>query len=291
MSNSTLPASREYFMPKRKERMAGYIRESDERLAESTTIDSAAKAVREYGEKQGYIYDVVHEYREAIGAYSVPYFQRSELMKALKAAERREFDVFVITEVRALSRKGAGEVFIIYEMLQKYGVRLETIHERFSDDPAGERVLSFEATYAKLEREQSYLRLQRGKADRIAIGKAPNGHHAAYGLILIDTAREVKGQYAFDPEFVYTDENGEDWNRYRVCMFIFDLHKNGGSLHGIASRLNDMGILSPRGGHWTPATLMRLVKNPIYMGEVWANRYVQVETEKSKKAKHEQGEN
>lgn len=182
-------------MPKRRERMAGYIRESDERLADSTTIDSAAKAIREYGEKQGYIYDPVHEYKEAISAYAVPYFQRVVLMNALKAAERHEFDVFVITEVRALSRKGAGEVFIIYEMLQKFGIRLETIYERFSDDPVGELVLSFKATYAKLEREQSYLRLQRGKADRIALGRAPNGHHAAYGYILVDTEREVKGRH------------------------------------------------------------------------------------------------
>jgi hypothetical protein len=55
-------ASWEYMMPKRKERMAGYIRESDPNLTDSTTIDSAAKAVRLHGEKQGYIYDQRHEY-------------------------------------------------------------------------------------------------------------------------------------------------------------------------------------------------------------------------------------
>jgi hypothetical protein len=42
-------------MPKRKERMAGYIRESDPALANSTTIESQAKAVREYAKKEGYI--------------------------------------------------------------------------------------------------------------------------------------------------------------------------------------------------------------------------------------------
>src|SRR5438270_10600286 len=108
-TSSTIPASWEYLMPKRKERMAGYIRESDPTLANSTTIDSAAKAIRVYGMKMDFVYSPEHEYKEAISGYSVPYYQRAELMKAFKAAERREFDVFVITEVRALSRKGQAE--------------------------------------------------------------------------------------------------------------------------------------------------------------------------------------
>src|ERR1700730_17912118 len=98
-------------MPKRKERMAGYIRESDETLADSTTIDSAAKAVREYGKKEGYIYEPQHEYKEAISAYMVPYMERERLLAMLEAAKRREFDVLVVVEVRAISRRQV-EVFI-----------------------------------------------------------------------------------------------------------------------------------------------------------------------------------
>ena len=45
----------EYYMPQRRERMAYYVRESDESLASSVTIDSQAKACLEYGEKQKYI--------------------------------------------------------------------------------------------------------------------------------------------------------------------------------------------------------------------------------------------
>src|SRR5436305_1150038 len=115
-------------MPKRRERAAGYIRESDPTLADSTTIDSQAKAVRLHCQKEGYDYTDKHEYREAISAYLVPYLQRPTLMELLKAAKRKEFDVLVLTEIRALSRRQV-EVFIIYDLLQKYGVRLETIQE------------------------------------------------------------------------------------------------------------------------------------------------------------------
>src|SRR5437588_12139188 len=87
-TTSTIPASWEYLnMPKRKERMAGYIRESDPSLADSTTLESQAKAVRLYGEKEGYLYDVaVYEYREAISAYTVSYMERPQLLKLLEAA-------------------------------------------------------------------------------------------------------------------------------------------------------------------------------------------------------------
>jgi hypothetical protein len=99
-ATSTLPASWEYLMPQKQEIMAGYIRESDQTLADSTTIESAAKAVREYGQRQGYIYPPHLEFKEAISAYQVPYFQRKRLMDMLEAARRKDFHVLVIPEVR-----------------------------------------------------------------------------------------------------------------------------------------------------------------------------------------------
>ncbi len=279
-------------MPKRRERMAGYVRESDPTLADSTTIESQAKAVRQYGEKQGYIYDIsVHEYKEAVSAYSVAYFQRLELMEMLGAAERREFDVLVITEVRALSRKGAGEVFIIYEMLQKYGVRLETITERFSDDAGGELALSNRATNAKLEREQSYLRMQRGKKDRIEIGNAPNGHpKPAYGYIFVDGKTEQKGRYEFNLTTIHIDSTGTKWSEYTVVLFIFDLRERGTGLGRVADILNELGVPPPHqaykysgAAHWQRGTIHRILSNPIYTGEVWANRYKSVKSARTGK--------
>src|SRR5690348_2150685 len=148
---TTATASWEYLMPKKRERAALYVRESDPTLADSTTIDSAVKALREHCTKEGYILQTQHEYKEAISAYSVPYYERPRLMEMLKAAKRHEFDVVCITEVRALSRKGAAEVLLIYQALADANVRLETISEKFSDDPTGELILTWKATYARLE--------------------------------------------------------------------------------------------------------------------------------------------
>jgi len=280
---STLPASWEYLMPKRKERMAGYIRESDPTLADSTTIESQAKAVRIKGEKEGYIYDIaVHEYREAMSAYTVPYMERPQLLKLLEGAKRREFDVVVVSEIRALSRRQV-EVFIIYDMLQKYGVRLETVKEKFEDDAMGRLILGLRAAYAEIEREQSYVRMMRGRKDRLEIGHAPNGHpKAAYGYIFIDSLREVKGEYAYNHTIIHTDRYGEEWSEYKVIVYIFTLITQGESLGSIARTLNDLGIPTPnriaRKGeaHWQTCTVRCIARNPIYIGEVWANRYKKV---------------
>src|SRR6266566_5504655 len=219
-TSSTAQFSWEYLMPKRKVRMAGYIRESDPSLADSITIESQAKAVRLYAEKEGYIYDVgVHEYKEAISAYLVPYMERPVLLKLLAAAKRKEFDVLVVLEVRAISRRQV-EVFIVYDILQKYGIRLESVKEKFEDDAMGRLILGLRAAYAEIEREQSYVRMQRGKKDRIEMSQAPNGHpYPMYGYSLVDTEREVKARYVFNTTVIYTDTEGIAWTPKSVRLF------------------------------------------------------------------------
>jgi len=284
-------SSWEYLMPKRRERMAGYIRESDPSLADSTTIESQAKAVRAYAEKEGYTYDVeVHEYREAISAYTVPYMERLKLIALLAAAKRHEFDVLAVTEVRAISRRQV-EVFIVYDMLQKYGVRLETVKEKFEDDAMGRLILGLRAAYAEIEREQSYIRMQRGKKDRIEIGHAPNGHpKPAYGYVFVDTQYETRAAYAFNNVVIYVDADGVEWTEVKIVLYIFDLIKQGESIKGVAAILNEKGIpppKKPRKGvaHWQAPTVHRILTNKMYIGEVWANKYKRVYDKDKKKSR------
>src|SRR5260221_9724256 len=220
--SGTAPISWEYLMPKRKERMAGYIRESDPTLATSTTIESAAKAIADYGKEAGYIYErEKYEYREAISAYEVPWQKRNKLLAVLDAARRKEFDCLVVTEIRALGRRQV-EVLVIYDMLQKYGVRLETIKEKFGEDAMSKAILGQRAMFSEIEREQSYMRMQRGKMDRAVIGRAPITVSECYTHVLLDTDAEVKGRYELNREIVYTDTHGTPWSRLDVVTFMCD---------------------------------------------------------------------
>src|SRR5947209_9892868 len=233
-SSNTAQFSWEYLMPKRKERAAGYIRESDPTLADSTTIDSQAKAVRLHCQKEGYDYNVAdHEYKEAMSAYLVSYIQRPKLMELLKAAKRKEFDVLVFSEIRALSRKQV-EVFVIYDILQKYGIRIETVQEKFEDSAIGRFILATRAMVAEVERENTYMRMERGKRDRREAGNI-NGHSKpAYGYIFLDTDREAKARYALNETVIYVDADGTEWTEVKVVIYIFDQAFAGISIRSIA---------------------------------------------------------
>jgi hypothetical protein len=64
-------------------------------------------------------------------------------------------------------------------------------------------------------------------------------------------------------------------------VYILDLLKAGGSLHGTANKLNDMGIPTPKksrkgNGCWTASTVQRIAESRMNVGEVWVNRYTRV---------------
>ncbi len=267
---------------RRKERAAGYIRESDPNLLDSATIDSQAKAVRLYCEKIGYEYPPENEYKEAVSAYEVEYKDRPQLMALLHAARRGEFDVVVISEIRALGRKQV-EIFIIYDLLQKNDVRLETIEEKFEDSAIGRLFLSLRSFAAESERETIYKRMERGKKDRRENGNL-NGHpKPAYGYIFQDTVRETNACYALNHRVIHTSEDGMKWTEVKVVQVIFDMALAGNSMRSIAQTLTDKGIPIPKegqtikgrlvSGYWHPSTVNRILTNPLYTGKVVANKY------------------
>jgi DNA invertase Pin-like site-specific DNA recombinase len=272
----------EYLMPKKRERAGRYIRESDERLvAGTTTMESATKLVNAHCENEGYICEPEHEWREAISSVEVPYMERKALLAMLAAAKRHEFDVLVVPEIRAISRRQV-EVLVIYDILQKYGVRLETVKEKFGEDAMSKAILSLRAMFVEIEVEQSKMRMMRGRADRIAIGQAPNCHpYAAYGYCFINTDKEVKGAYIFDHTIIYVDAADNEWSPHKVICLIFKQFMAGESIKKVCRMLNDLGIPPPRRprkrkqeeAFWQAGTLFGMFKNPIYCGEVWTNKY------------------
>src|SRR6266566_2491112 len=118
VSSRILQASMEYLMPEKKKRAIGYIRESKLMALDTPTMESQAKYVREYCRRMGYDYDpATDEYRESQSAYEGPYFERPVLMRAI--GDSKDYDVFVCSEVRSLSRRGPGEVMYLYDLLER----------------------------------------------------------------------------------------------------------------------------------------------------------------------------
>jgi site-specific DNA recombinase len=268
-------------MPKPREIMAGYVRESNPGLAGSNTEESQAHAIREYAKKEGYDYPPEYDYKEAISAYATDYTDRKRLMDLLTDAKHGKFSVVVVSEIRALGRKQA-EVFVVYNTLQKYGVRVETINEKFEDSAMGRLILSHRAAFSEIEVEQIHIRTRRGRIDRLA-GGAVNGHPTpAYGFVLLDTPKEQKAYYSFNHTVVYVDAEGNEWTPYKGARFIFELLSLGETLKGVAAILTDIGVPPPGkpvkapAARWHHTTIHQIACNPLYAGEVYANRYRKV---------------
>src|SRR6266700_576466 len=298
-TQGTAQISWEYLMSKRRERMASYIRESDISLADSTTIESQAKACREYGQKQGYAFNIqAHEFKEAVSGYAVSYTERPKLLKMLEAAKRHEFDVLIVSEIRALGRKQV-EIFVIYDQLQKYGIRLETIAEKFEDSAMGRLILSLRAAFSEIEHDQILLRLERGRQDRVEIGKALNGHsQPGYGHVFIDTARETNAAYALDLTVVHVDETGREWTPVQVIRYMRDRVLQGMSVRSIALRLTQLGIPNPEAGRmrkgkpidkqWSWSTVYRILTDTRIMGGGYGNKYRSVDGKQVKQSREQQ---
>src|SRR5260370_28743624 len=122
-------------------------------------------------------------------------------------------------------------------------------------------ILFLRAMFTEVEVEQSKMRMERGKKDRVAIGQAPKVTALPYRHLLVDTEREVSGRYILNTEVVYTDAEGTDWTRIAVAKFFCDLLEKGGSLRSTCTILNDMGIPTAKGRAWVPATLRGIVTN------------------------------
>jgi len=276
-----------------------YVRESDISLADSTTIESQAKACREYGQKQGYAFNIqAHEFKEAVSGYAVSYTERPKLLKMLEAAKRHEFDVLIVSEIRALGRKQV-EIFVIYDQLQKYGIRLETIAEKFEDSAMGRLILSLRAAFSEIEHDQILLRLERGRKDRVEIGKALNGHsQPGYGHGFIDTARETNAAYALDLTVVHVDETDKEWTPVQVIRYMRDRVLQGMSVRSIALRLTQLGIPNPEAGRmrkgkpidkqWSWSTVYRILTDTRIMGVVYANKYRSVNGKQVKQSREQQ---
>ena len=288
VSSRILSASWEYLL-KKKDICARYIRESNPSLADSTTEESQAKAVREYAIRQDYIAPPELEFREAISAYMLDYTQRKKLMELLEAAKKKLFTVLVVSEVRAIGRK-QSEIFVIYDFLKKLGIRIETINEKFEDDAMGRAILSLRATFSEIEREQTFMRTSRGRRDRLASG-AVNGHpKPAYGYSFLNSVDESNACYQLNETIIYVDAEGNEWSEAKAAKYIFELAFQATPILGICSILNELGIPTPKKAvkgeaRWQTRSVYGILTNRIYIGEVWNNKYKVVYNEKTKKPK------
>jgi hypothetical protein len=183
--------------------------------------------------------------------------------------------VLVVTEYSRLSRRQIEQAVII-DMLQKYGVRVESVTENFDDSSVGVFMRNVFAFISEVEREKTFWRTSRGMYDRCADGGVFSGRgQTLYGYKWVDTQEYKRAHYELNLDTIYTDENHEQWTEVKVVAFIFERCMTGESIRGIAKILTAMGIPTRKGkNYWQPGTVGQILENAeTYAGEGKAFRW------------------
>lgn len=254
--------------------VALYARVSTAKQAEKElSIPDQVRQMQEWCKRQGYAVAVVYE---ELGASATddrrPVFQQ---MIAEACASPSPFDAII---VHSLSRfyRDALEFGLYERKLSKHDVRVISVTQQTSDDPAGEmarKIFSLFDEYQSKENGKHTLRAMQENARQGYF----NGSHPPFGYravpVDIPGRRDNKKKLHIDMVEALTV------NR----IFKFYLEGYRGKVLGVAqvaALLNEQGI-TRRGNRWSKTTISELLANPVYIGEYYFNR-TQAKTQKQK---------
>jgi hypothetical protein len=187
--------------------------------------------------------------------------------------------------LKALIRSGAVHAIFMYDadrgpskpahrllfraMCEQFSVAVRCCHGQVPDGEMGE-VMEFLSAWAK---ERQVHRAQQGSReglrDRARLRGLPINGHAPYGYRLrYDLRHDISVPVAFEP----------DPKVYPTICRIWRLAQEGLAIRAISRKLVEEGIPAPKGGTaWGPATILRLLKNPVCGGRYYALRSKAVE--------------
>ena len=178
--------------------------------------------------------------------------ERPALATARRAAQAGLFDLLLVFRVDRLSRN-LGQLAGLIEELEAAGVAFQSLSEPFdTTTPAGRMMLQMLGVFAEFERASIIERIGAGmerKASRgeWTVGSYPYGYHRG-------------------PEGPGLTPNPAAAQVVRDVFVRYVTHRQGSG--PIAAWLNERDLRTTRGGPWTRASVLKLLGNRVYCGEV-----------------------
>ncbi|MDP9366988.1 MAG: recombinase family protein [Chloroflexota bacterium] len=242
-------------------RAAIYVRVSDQKQEDGTSLDTQEEACRKFAADQGWTVTEGHIYREV---YSGAYLDRPQFDRLRAAIDRRELDRVVVWHSDRFGRDPDERVYLRVEAKRR-GVRYVSVTNPREDTAEGRLVDYIEGYAASVERQSLIRRTQEGTRKRVESGKRLVGCKPVYGYAWADDVdakgRPVRGRLVEDPITA------------AVVRRIFALAATGTALRRIADDLIRDGVPTPkdrRGADGAPAWRHRsvhaILTNPVYRG-------------------------
>lgn len=251
-------------------RVACYARYSSEHQRD-TSLDDQIMIAREYANRLGWSFLEAQIYADA--AISGSSMDRPGVQALLAAAAQRPrpFDVLLVDDTSRVSRDLPDAVRLL-QQLTYLGVRVIYISQNIdSSSDQAETLIAVHGVVDRLYVREMAKKIKRGLAGQNERGYSTGGKTYGYrtapvpdpsGKIDADGNPVLLGKRVY----VVPDEA-------TVIRDIFNWYSDGLGVGRIVARLNDSGVVAPRGGTWKDGAVKRLLVNEKFLGKlIWGQR-------------------
>jgi DNA invertase Pin-like site-specific DNA recombinase len=234
-------------------RVALYIRVStDEQSERGLSLDTQIHTLQQAALARGFTGPFCLFCDAGISGGTVA--KRPAMSLLLEEVQAKQVDVLIATKLDRLWRN-TRDALNALESLKKAGVAFIILDMHLdATTPFGEAMFTMLATFARLEATQAGERVQAVNRRIVAQGRHVGGHTPPLGY----KRDPVTKQLSIDPETA------------PLIRLIFELYLSDqtSGAYQIARQFNDQGQLSPTGRLWDQLNILRILRNPVYVGEV-----------------------
>jgi site-specific DNA recombinase len=206
-------------------------------------------------------------------------YPRPGMERALQRIEAGEADGLLVHRVDRIGRK-LHIPPVVFERLQNHGARLLTVQD---GEVTEKNILMFSVRcgMAQSDYHQIVANMAAGKRRAAEKGKQPNRSTPPYGYHIV-----TKMEAGLDQSRAGIYEVIEAQSV--VVQTIFRLYASGMSLQALCNHLQEQKIPTARVARslgvsrWQPATIQRIIDNPVYKGEAVWGKYRHVAKERKR---------
>ncbi|WAH38142.1 recombinase family protein [Alicyclobacillus dauci] len=232
-----------------------YARVSDESQLKGDSIDHQISYCKENARRrsheegtQWFTPDTFIYVDEGITGTSM--VKRPAVQRLIRDARARQFEVVLFKGISRFARDTV-DALLMLRTLTACGVRVVSMEENFdSRRDNAEFIFTIHSALAQAESEKTAIRVRVGAAQKARSGKW-NGQPPD-GYTLNPETKRLEVDESFAP----------------IVSDIFTMYLNGYGCRKIADVLNGEGRYTKRGNFWTQRNISRMLRNPVYVGDV-----------------------
>jgi site-specific DNA recombinase len=242
--------------------VALYVRVSTTRQQQTQTIEQQLARLRAHVATQpDWHLAEEHIYRD--DGYSGAKLNLPGLDRLRDRVTLAAFERVLLTAPDRLARNYVHQILLIEELAQR-GCEVEFLDRPMSQDPHDQLLLQIRGAVAEYERTLITDRMRRGRQAKLRSGQLLPWSVPPYGYVM-DPERPR------DPQRLRLDPI-----KAAVITQIFAWYtdpQTPASLYGVAKRLTDDQIPTPRGGpRWNVASVRGILRSPVYTGTAYSER-------------------